>query len=58
MRKSVGLAIVRSRVEILGASVKVRIFIGPHIWHEYWCDFQEAESRGISISCKKVFLNR
>ena len=33
-------------------------FIGPHIWREYWCSSQEAESREISISCKNLFLNR
>ena len=33
-------------------------FICPHIWPEYWCSSQEAESREISISCKNLFLNR
>ena len=42
----------RERVSILG------FFIGPHIWREYWCSSQEAESREISISCKNLFLNR
>ena len=32
------------------------IFLDPHIWHEYWCSFQEAED--ISISCKNLFFDR
>ena len=30
--------------------------IGPHIRCEYWCSFQEAESREISLSCKRLIL--
>ena len=33
-------------------------FNGPHIWREYWCTSQEAESREISIRFKNLFLNR
>ena len=33
-------------------------FIGSHIWCDYWCSSQEAESRDNSISCKNLFLNR
>ena len=42
----------RERVLTLG------FFIGPHIRHEYWCSYQEAESREISRSCWNLFLNR
>ena len=50
---------VRGNLDPLEAGVDFGIFfIGPHIWREYWCSSQEAESREISISCKDLFLNR
>ena len=33
-------------------------YIGSHIQREYWCSYQDAESREISIRCKNLFLSR
>ena len=53
-RSIVGLTILTSQVQFPGVGVNFGIFIGPHILQEYWCSFQEAESREIS---NNLFLN-
>ena len=45
-------------VRFPGAAIDLGSFIGPHIRREYWWIFQEAESRGINLSCKNLFPNR
>ena len=42
--------------EVPSLCVNFGIFIDPHIWREYWCSSQEAESIEIGISCKNLFL--
>ena len=58
MWQSVGLTIIKPRhVQFPGAGVH-RDFISPYIQLENWCSYQEAQSKGISISCDNLYLNQ